>query len=68
MVTAFYLDNQLQSTTFDEYIYHELLVHFPFIIHQNPKSVLIIGLAKERVRAALKWKKYSKNKINRTRS
>ncbi len=61
---AFYLDNQLQSTTFDEYIYHELLVHFPFIIHQNPKSVLIIGAGEgASAREALKWKNIATIKL-----
>ena len=40
---ALYLDNQLQSTTADEFIYHETIVHIPFILNKNPESILIIG-------------------------
>lgn len=37
------LDNKIQSSEFDEYVYHEALVHPPMILHANPESVLIIG-------------------------
>lgn len=54
---ALYLDDQLQSTTYDEQIYHELLVHLPFTIHGNPKNVLIIGAGEgASARESLKWK------------
>lgn len=54
---ALYLDNQLQSTTLDEFIYHETIVHVPFILKQNPESVLIIGAGEgATAREALKWK------------
>ena len=37
------LDNVIQTTEVDEYIYHESLVHVPLFSHPNPESVLIIG-------------------------
>ncbi len=37
------LDNVIQSTERDEYIYHESLVHVPLFAHARPKKVLIIG-------------------------
>lgn len=38
-----FLDNQLQSSELDEYMYHELLCHPVLMMHPNPKSVLILG-------------------------
>lgn len=53
---ALYLDNQIQSTTEDEFIYHESIVHVPFITHQNPESILIVGAGEgATAREALKW-------------
>ena len=40
---ALILDNYIQSTELDEYIYHETLVHPPMTSHPNPVNVLIIG-------------------------
>ena len=37
------LDNLIQSTQIDEYIYHEALVHIAMFTHPNPEKVLIIG-------------------------
>lgn len=37
------LDNALQTSEWDEFMYHEMLVHVPLITHPNPKRVLIIG-------------------------
>ncbi|MBR0599123.1 polyamine aminopropyltransferase [Sinanaerobacter chloroacetimidivorans] len=37
------LDGVIQTTTFDEFIYHEMIVHVPMFTHPNPKSVLVIG-------------------------
>jgi len=37
------LDNVIQTTEIDEYIYHESIVHVPLFGHQNPENVLIIG-------------------------
>ncbi|MFK5968541.1 MAG: polyamine aminopropyltransferase [Candidatus Marithrix sp.] len=37
------LDGIVQLSTFDEYIYHEMLVHPPMFAHSKPKQVLIVG-------------------------
>ena len=37
------LDNLVQSTEEDEYIYHESLVHPALITHPNPQKILLIG-------------------------
>ncbi len=37
------LDGYIQSSTIDEYIYHESLVHPAMVIHPNPRKVLIVG-------------------------
>ncbi len=37
------LDGKVQSTTRDEYFYHEALVHPAMIAHPRPEEVLIIG-------------------------
>lgn len=37
------LDNAIQTTEKDEYIYHESIVHVPLFSHPNPENVLIIG-------------------------
>ncbi len=38
-----FLDRKLQVAEFDEYIYHESLVHPAMLLHDNPRRVLIIG-------------------------
>lgn len=40
---ALLLDNELQSTESDEFIYHEALVHPALCLHGAPRSVLILG-------------------------
>ncbi|WFO75169.1 polyamine aminopropyltransferase [Desulfurococcaceae archaeon MEX13E-LK6-19] len=40
---ALILDNYVQSSEADEYIYHEVLVHPALVTHPNPRKVLIIG-------------------------
>lgn len=40
---ALILDNYVQSSEADEYIYHEVLVHPAMTTHPKPKNVLIIG-------------------------
>ena len=37
------LDEKVQSSESDEFIYHEALVHPVMITHPNPKNVLILG-------------------------
>lgn len=37
------LDNIVQTTESDEFIYHEMIAHMPIIGHGNAKKVLIIG-------------------------
>jgi len=37
------LDGEMQSSEFDEFIYHEALVHPALLCHPNPRSVLILG-------------------------
>ncbi len=40
---ALVLDNYIQSTLSDEYLYHESLVHPAMILHPLPRRVLILG-------------------------
>lgn len=37
------LDGLVQTSEKDEFFYHEMLVHPPFVVHPSPKQVLIIG-------------------------
>ncbi len=37
------LDENIQTTERDEFIYHEMISHVPLFLHPNPKNVLIIG-------------------------
>ena len=37
------LDNKIQSAEFDEYIYHEALVHPAMLAHECPQRVLVLG-------------------------
>ncbi len=37
------LDDVIQTTECDEYIYHECLAHVPMFAHPNPVEVLIVG-------------------------
>jgi spermidine synthase len=37
------LDGMVMVTDFDEFIYHEMIVHVPMCLHPNPKQVLVIG-------------------------
>ena len=40
---ALFLDNVLQTTVTDEFIYHEMLCQAPMFLHPSPRKVLIIG-------------------------
>lgn len=37
------LDGKIQSSAYDEYIYHESLVHPAMIMHPEPKDVVVLG-------------------------
>ncbi|MBI4777035.1 MAG: polyamine aminopropyltransferase [Deltaproteobacteria bacterium] len=37
------LDGIIMVTEFDEFAYHEMMVHVPMLVHPNPAHVLIIG-------------------------
>lgn len=37
------LDGAVQTTEADEFIYHEMLVHVPLLMHPGPLDVLVIG-------------------------
>ena len=55
------LDGKWQSSTVDEFIYHEGIVHPPLILHGNPKKVLILGGAEgASIREVLRWKNIEK--------
>lgn len=50
------LDGKWQSSTLDEFIYHEGIVHPPLILQGNPKKVLILGGAEgASIREVLRW-------------
>lgn len=40
---ALILDEALQTSEFDEFMYHEMLVHVAMMTHPDPRRVLIIG-------------------------
>ncbi|NLD47558.1 MAG: polyamine aminopropyltransferase [Clostridiaceae bacterium] len=37
------LDGTVQTTIFDEFVYHEMITHVPLCTHKNPKKALVIG-------------------------
>lgn len=37
------LDGKIQFSEKDEKIYHEMLIHIPLLMHENPEKILIIG-------------------------
>jgi spermidine synthase len=41
--TCLVLDGKIQSSEYDEFIYHEALVHPAMLAHSNPESVFIAG-------------------------
>ncbi len=40
---VFILDNVIQKTDFDEFIYNEIISFVPIFSHENPQNILIIG-------------------------
>lgn len=40
---ALILDDAMQTTVGDEFIYHEMIAHVPLFTHPNPERVLVIG-------------------------
>lgn len=40
---ALFLDGYMQSSEYDEFVYHESLVHPAMITHSSPRKVLVIG-------------------------
>ena len=37
------LDGVFQTSIFEEYIYHEMIVHVPLFTHPKPREILVIG-------------------------
>ena len=55
------LDGKWQSSTVDEFIYHEALVHPGLIAHQKPQRVLVLGGGEgATIREILRWKTIEK--------
>jgi len=40
---ALILDGKVQSTTLDEFIYHEAIIHPALLCHPNPRRVFVVG-------------------------
>lgn len=38
-----FLDDRVQSSERDSFIYHEALVHPPMLLHPNPRRVMVVG-------------------------
>jgi spermidine synthase len=38
-----FLDDRVQSSERDSFIYHEALVHLPMLLHPSPRRVLVVG-------------------------
>ncbi len=54
---ALVLDGQWQSSTGDEFLYHEPLVHPAMIFHGSPSKVLVLGGGEgASIREVLRWK------------
>lgn len=54
---ALVLDGKWQSSTVDEFLYHEPLVHPAMLLHGNPRRVLILGGGEgATAREVLRWK------------
>jgi spermidine synthase len=58
---ALVLDGKWQSSTVDEFLYHEPLVHPAMVMHAAPRRVLILGGGEgATVREVLRWKSVEK--------
>jgi len=58
---ALVLDGKWQSSTGDEFLYHEALVHPALISHGSPRQVLVLGGGEgATVREVLRWKTLEK--------
>ena len=58
------LDGKWQSSTVDEFLYHEALVHPAMIMHQAPKKVLVLGGGEgATIREVLRWQSVEKVKM-----
>lgn len=58
---ALVLDGKWQSSTGDEFLYHEPLVHPAMVSHGEPRSVLVLGGGEgATVREVLKWRSVEK--------
>lgn len=40
---ALVIDDMVMATEKDEFVYHEMIVHVPVLLHEAPKNVLVIG-------------------------
>lgn len=40
---ALVLDDAIQTTERDEFVYHEMIAHVPLMAHPHPKRVLVVG-------------------------
>ncbi|AFZ70604.1 spermidine synthase [Caldisphaera lagunensis DSM 15908] len=58
---ALVIDGKIQSSLYDEFVYHESLVHPAMILNGNPKKVLILGGGEgATAREALRFKSVEK--------
>ncbi len=58
---SLFLDGEWQSSTINEFYYHEALVHPACIAHKSPLTVLILGGGEgATLREVLKWKSVEK--------
>jgi spermidine synthase len=37
------LDGMVMFTEFDEFAYHEMIIHVPLCLHPNPRNILVVG-------------------------
>lgn len=52
------IDGKIQTSEYDDFLYHETIVHIPFLTHSAPRKIFIIGGGDGGVlREAIKYKK-----------